>query len=49
MHFPAFIVCRLFDNGHSDQGEVIPDCVCFGFFVAIFYSVLFFAMQLVGY
>ena len=24
--FPAFIVCRLFDDGHSDQCEVIPHC-----------------------
>ena len=23
-HSPAFIVCRLFDNGHSDQCEMIP-------------------------
>jgi len=23
---PAFIVCRLFDDGHSDQCEVIPHC-----------------------
>ena len=23
---PAFIVCRLFDDGHSDQGEVIFHC-----------------------
>ena len=23
---PAFIVCRLFDDGHSDQGEVISHC-----------------------
>ena len=24
MPFPAFIVCRLFDDGHSDQCEIIP-------------------------
>ena len=24
--FPAFIVCKLFDDGHSDQCEVIPHC-----------------------
>ena len=24
--FPAFIVSRFFDNGHSDQCEVIPHC-----------------------
>ena len=24
--FPAFTVCRLFDDGHSDQCEVIPHC-----------------------
>ena len=24
--FPAFIVCRHFDNGHSDQNEVISHC-----------------------
>ena len=23
---PAFIVCRLFDDGHPDQYEVIPHC-----------------------
>ena len=23
---PTFIVCRLFDDGHSDQCEVIPHC-----------------------
>ena len=23
---PAFIVCRLFDDGHSDQCEMIPHC-----------------------
>ena len=23
---PAFIVCRLFDEGHSDRGEVISHC-----------------------
>ena len=23
---PAFIVCRLFDGGHSDRCEVIPHC-----------------------
>ena len=23
---PAFIVCRFFDDGHSDQCEVIPHC-----------------------
>ena len=23
---PAFIVCRFFDNGHSDQSEVILHC-----------------------
>ena len=23
---PAFIVCRFFDNGHSDWCEVIPHC-----------------------
>ena len=23
---PAFIVCRLFDDGHSDQCEVIAHC-----------------------
>ena len=23
---PAFIVCRLFDDGHPDQCEVIPHC-----------------------
>ena len=23
---PAFIVCRLFDDGHSDWCEVIPHC-----------------------
>ena len=22
----VFIICRLFDNGHSDQGKVIPHC-----------------------
>ena len=26
---PAFIVCRLFDNGHSDQCEVITHCLHF--------------------
>ena len=25
-HPPAFIVCRFFDDGHSDLCEVIPDC-----------------------
>ena len=24
--WPAFIVCRFFDDGHSDQCEVIPHC-----------------------
>ena len=24
--FPAFIVCRLFDDGHSDWHEMIPHC-----------------------
>ena len=24
--FPAFIVCRFFDDGHSDQCEMIPHC-----------------------
>ena len=23
---PAFIVCRFFDDGHSDQREVVPHC-----------------------
>ena len=23
---PAFVICRLFDDGHSDQCEVIPHC-----------------------
>ena len=23
---PAFIVCRLFDDGHSDWCEVVPHC-----------------------
>ena len=23
---PAFLICRLFDDGHSDQSEVIPQC-----------------------
>ena len=23
---PAFIACRFFDDGHSDQCEVIPHC-----------------------
>ena len=23
---PAFIVCRLFDDGHSDQCEVVSHC-----------------------
>ena len=23
---PAFIICRLFNDGHSDQCEVIPHC-----------------------
>ena len=23
---PAFMVCRFFDDGHSDQCEVIPHC-----------------------
>ena len=26
MPSPAFIVCRLFDDGHSDRCEVIPHC-----------------------
>ena len=26
MPSPAFIVCRPFDYGHSDQCEVIPHC-----------------------
>ena len=25
--FPAFIVCRLFDDGHSDRCEVISHCI----------------------
>ena len=25
-HTPAFIICTLFDDGHSDQCEVIPHC-----------------------
>ena len=25
-HCPAFIVCRLFDDGHSDQCEVMSHC-----------------------
>ena len=25
-HSPAFIVCRLFDDGHSYECEVIPHC-----------------------
>ena len=25
-HSPAFIVCRFFDDGHSDRCEVIPHC-----------------------
>ena len=25
-HTPAFIVCRFFDDGHSDRCEVIPHC-----------------------
>ena len=24
---PEFIVCRLFDDGHSDRWEVIPHCI----------------------
>ena len=24
--FPAFVICTLFDDGHSDQCEVIPHC-----------------------
>ena len=24
--FPAFIICRVFDYGHSDRCEVIPNC-----------------------
>ena len=23
---PAFVICGLFDDGHSDQCEVIPHC-----------------------
>ena len=23
---PSFVIHRLFDNGHSDQGEVVPHC-----------------------
>ena len=26
MPSPAFVVCRLFDDGHSDQCEMIPHC-----------------------
>ena len=33
---PAFIVCRLFDDGHSDQYEVIPHCsfVCISLIIS---------------
>ena len=24
--FPAFVICRLFNNGHFDQCEVVPHC-----------------------
>ena len=24
--FPAFIICRVFDYGHPDRCEVIPNC-----------------------
>ena len=23
---PTFVICRLFDDGHSDQCEVVPHC-----------------------
>ena len=23
---PAFVICRLFDDGHSDQCEEVPHC-----------------------
>ena len=26
-HIPAFIVCRVFDHGHSDGYEVMPHCI----------------------
>ena len=34
--FPAFIVCRFFDDGHSDPCEVIPHCslICISLIVS---------------
>ena len=25
-HYPAFVICRLFNDGHSDWCEVVPHC-----------------------
>ena len=39
--FPAFIVSRFFDNGHSDQCEVTPHCSFFFFNKFIYFIYLF--------
>ena len=26
LHPPEFVICRLFNDGHSDQCEVVPHC-----------------------
>ena len=31
---PAFIVCRLFDDGHSDQCEVIVVLICISLIIS---------------
>ena len=37
---PAFIACRLFDDGHSDWSEVVPRC-SFYFISSLSHSVVF--------
>ena len=42
---PAFIVCRLFDDGHSDKCEVIPHCnlICISLIIsAVVYFFVYF-------
>ena len=46
---PAFIVCRIFDDGHSDRCEVIPHCgFDLHFFINLFIFILLFIYGCVG-
>ena len=31
---PAFIICRFFDDGHSDWCEVMPHCICISLLIS---------------